>query len=254
MVGWFILRSHPAIVFRKPYETVSHTGVEVKTMKDQARRRWGSLSREAVVEGALEIVDTEGLEALSMPRLARHLGTGVMTLYGHITNKADLVDALAERVLADLETVEGRPDDWDHALAEHMRRLRQVVLRHPSLGAVLAARGVATPSVFRDLEAGLGLLRSAGFEPRIAVHIYYALLTYTLGFLAWEIPRVHRQSDATYREQWRSALAGLAAADYPVLHELADELPDAASETQFEAGLRALLRGFTTHDSKRESR
>ncbi|MEE6138100.1 TetR/AcrR family transcriptional regulator C-terminal domain-containing protein [Mycobacterium sp. 050128] len=217
-------------------------------MTDQARRRWGSLSREAVVDGALELVDTEGLEALSMPRLARHLGTGVMTLYGHVTNKADLIDAMAERVLADLDTVEGRPDEWDRALAEHMRRLRQVVLRHPSLGAVLAARGLATPSVLRDLEAGLGLLRSAGFDPRVAVHIYYGLLTYTLGFLAWEIPRVHRQPEATYREQWQSALAGLPAAEYPALHELADELPDAASENQFEAGLCALLRGFTTHD------
>ncbi|MEZ0352453.1 TetR/AcrR family transcriptional regulator C-terminal domain-containing protein [Mycobacterium sp. pR1184] len=218
-------------------------------MKKQARRRWGSLSREAVVDGALQIVDTEGLEALSMPRLARHLGTGVMTLYGHVTNKADLIDAMAERVLADLNTVEGRPDEWDRALAEHMRRLRQVVLRHPSLGAVLAARGLATPSVLRDLEAGLGLLRSAGFNPRTAVHIYYALLTYTLGFLTWEIPRVHRQPEATYREQWQTALTGLPAAEYPALHELADELPDAASENQFEAGLRALLRGFAPHDS-----
>jgi TetR/AcrR family transcriptional regulator, tetracycline repressor protein len=213
-------------------------------MQEQARRRWGSLSREAVVDGALELVDSEGLEALSMPRLARHLGTGVMTLYGHVTNKADLVDAMAERVLADLETLEGRPDDWDRDLAEHMRRLRQVVLRHPSLGAVLATRGLATPSVFRNLEAGLGLLRSAGFDPRTAVRIYYALLTYTLGFLAWEIPRVHRQPVSAYREQWQSALAGLAATEYPAVHESADKLFDAAGEAQFEAGLSALLCGF----------
>jgi TetR/AcrR family tetracycline transcriptional repressor len=217
-------------------------------MQNQARRRWGSLSRATVVDGALELVDSEGLEALSMPRLARHLGTGVMTLYGHVANKADLVDAMAERVLADLETVQGRPSDWDSDLAEHMRHLRQVVLRHPSLGAVLAARGLATPSVFRNLEACLGLLRSAGFQPRTAVQIYYGLLTYTLGFLAWEIPRVHRQPVATYHEQWRSAVAGLAASEYPAVHELADELPDSASEAQFEAGLCALLRGFKTDD------
>lgn len=222
-------------------------------MPNRARRRWGSLSRETVIDGALELVDAEGLEALSMPRLARHLGTGVMTLYGHVANKADLVDAMAERVLADLETVEGRPNDWDRILGGHMRHLRQVVLRHPSLGAVLAARGLATPSVFRNLEAGLGLLRSAGFEPRMAVQIYYALLTYTLGFLAWEIPRVHRQPAATYHEQWQSALAGLASTEYPALHELADELPDTASEMQFEAGLCALLRGFKKSGPKRRS-
>src|SRR5262245_12846195 len=130
-------------------------------MQKQARRPWGSLTREAVVEGALELVDSHGLEDLSMPRLARHLGTGVMTLYGHVANKADLLDALAERVLADLEAVEGRPDEWEEDLADHMRRLRQVVLRHPALGAVLAAHGLTTPSVFRNLEAALRLLRSA---------------------------------------------------------------------------------------------
>ncbi len=220
-------------------------------MQKQARRRWGSLTREAVVEGALELVDNEGLEALSMPRLARHLGTGVMTLYGHVANKADLVDALAERVLAELETVEGRPRDWDRDLAEHMRRLRQVVLRHPALGAVLAARGLTTPSVFRHLEAGLGLLRSAGFDRRTAVQIYYALLTYTLGFLAWEIPRMQRGPHAAYRQRWQSALAALAATEYPTLHQLAKELPDAVSESQFEAGLNALLRGFTAREPQK---
>jgi TetR/AcrR family transcriptional regulator, tetracycline repressor protein len=215
-------------------------------MRKQARRPWGSLTREAVVEGALELVDREGLEALSMPRLARHLGTGVMTLYGHVANKADLVDALAERVLADLQAVDGRLRDWDRDLAEHMRRLRHAVLGHPALGAVLAARGLTTPSVFRHLEAGLGLLRSAGFDRRTSVQIYYALLTYTLGFLAWEIPRIHRQPQAAYGQQWRSALATLAATEYPTLYELAGELPDAVGEGQFEAGLAALLRGFKT--------
>jgi AcrR family transcriptional regulator len=212
-------------------------------MQKQTRRPWGSLTREAVIDGALDLVDSEGLDALSMPRLARHLGTGVMTLYGHVANKADLVDALAERVLADLEPVDGRRD-WDQALTEHMRRLRHVVLRHPTLGAVLAARGLTTPSVFPHLEAGLGLVRSAGFDRRTAVEIYYALLAYTLGFLAWEIPRTQRQPHATYGQQWENALAGLAATEYPTLHELAEELHDAAGESQFEAGLNALLRGF----------
>lgn len=210
----------------------------------RARRRWGSLTRDAVIDGALELVDSEGLEALSMPRLARHLGTGVMTLYGHVANKADLVDALAERVLSELEVVDGQPADWDRALAGHMRGLRRVVLRHPALGAVLAARRVATPSVFRDQEASLRLLRSAGFDRPTAVQIYFALLTYTLGFVAWEIPRVHHQSRADYRQQWHELLTDLTTSEYPTLHELAEQLPDAASESQFEAGLGALLSGF----------
>jgi AcrR family transcriptional regulator len=214
-------------------------------MNQTTRRKWGSLTRDAVVDGALELVDREGLEALTMPRLARHLGTGVMTIYGHIDNKADLVDALAERVLADVEVITGKPGDWERDLAEWMRHIRRVVLHHPALGAVLATRGLTTPSVFRHLEAGLGLLRSAGFDRRRAVEIYYALLTYTLGFLAWEIPRVHRQPRGAYTKQWSDAVAALPATEYPTLHELAKDLPHVATDSQFEAGLNALLHGFT---------
>ena len=221
--------------------------------QERPRRPWGSLTREAVIDAALGLVDREGLEALSMPRLAADLDTGVMTLYGHIANKADLIDALAERVLADVEAADGEPGGWDRHLAVHMRRLREAVLRHPALGAVLAARGLTTPSVFRHLETGLGLLRSAGFEPRTAVEIYYALFTYTLGFLAWEIPRVHRQQPGDYARQWADSLAALPEADYPTLHALADQLPTAAGADQFEAGLAALLTGFNA-SSKRVRR
>lgn len=209
------------------------------------RRKWGSLTREAVIDGALELVDREGLEALSMPRLARQLDTGVMTLYGHVANKSDLVDALAERVLSELDAVDDDSAGWDTVLAEHMRCLRRVILRHPALGAVLAARRVANPAVFRDQEASLRLLRSAGFDAPTAVQIYFALLTYTLGFVAWEIPRTRNDSQTGYRRQWQKILADLAESEYPTLHEVAEQLADAASESQFEAGLGAILRGFT---------
>jgi hypothetical protein len=88
----------------------------------------------------------------------------------------------------------------------------------------------------RPSTLGLGLLRSADAAPQTAVQIYYALLTYTLGFLAWEIPRVHHQPEALYAQQWADALTALPATEYPTLHELADELPQVASDSQFEAG------------------
>ena len=226
-----------------PYDSLVSRGPDMEKQARE-RRRWGSLTREAVVDGALELVDGEGFEALSMPRLARHLGTGVMTLYGHVANKADLVDALAERVLSELETVDGDSRSWDGELAEHMRGLRRLILRHPALAGVLAVGRVATPTVFRNQEASLRLLRSAGFDRPTAVQIYFALLTYTLGFVAWEIPRMRQDSQAGYGQQWQKILADLAESEYPTLHELAEQLADAASETQFEAGLRAVLRGF----------
>lgn len=208
------------------------------------RRRRGSLSRGAVVEAALALVDEEGLEALSMPRLARRLDVGAMTIYGYVANKADLVEALAERVLAGVSVPDAHPEDWAGCLAGHMRSLRAAVLAHPALGAVLAARGLATPTVFANLEASLEILRAGGFPPEEALRIYYALLAYTLGFLAWEIPRTRRQPPAAYAAQWAEALAALPADEYPRLHEVAGMVATVAGTDQFEAGLGALLRGF----------
>src|SRR5438045_2555536 len=67
------------------------------------RRRRGSLTRQQVVEAALQLADQDGLEALTIQTLARRLECGVMTVYGYIDNKEDLLDAIAQRGLADLQ-------------------------------------------------------------------------------------------------------------------------------------------------------
>jgi hypothetical protein len=99
--------------------------------------------------------------------------------------------------------------------------------------------------VFHQLEACLGVLRRADIDPQTAVEIYYALLTCTLGFVAWEIPRVHRQPEAAYAQQWQDALASLPMTEYPTLHELSEELQQVAGNPQFETGLNALLDGLS---------
>jgi hypothetical protein len=82
-------------------------------------------------------------------------------------------------------------------------------------------------------------------------HVHFGHERHALGFLAWEIPRMQRRPHAAHGQHWQSALGGLAATEYPTLHELAEELPDAVSESQFEAGLNALLRGFTGREPQK---
>src|SRR5260370_39466720 len=76
------------------------------TPAPRARRPRGSLTREAVVDAALAVVDAEGVEALSMPRLARQLDAGVMTLYRYVQSKQELLDAVAVRAIAEVPASE----------------------------------------------------------------------------------------------------------------------------------------------------
>src|SRR5712691_13416222 len=95
------------------------------------RRPRGSLTRDQIVAAALGLADQEGLEALSMPTIARHLECGVMTIYGYIDNKEDLLDAIALSGLADLRLPRPLPSESAEVLLAWGRALRQTLLQHP---------------------------------------------------------------------------------------------------------------------------
>src|SRR5690349_14651572 len=97
------------------------------------RRPRGSLTREQVVDAALALADSEGLDALTMPMLARRLKCGVMTLYGYVNSKEDLLDAIAQRGLRDLQLPRPLPADAMAILLAWGRALRLNLIEHPSL-------------------------------------------------------------------------------------------------------------------------
>ncbi len=174
-----------------------------------------------------------------MPKLARQLSVGVMSLYTHIDSKDDLLDALVQRVL---ETVDPpRDGDWRESLRHHFNELRIALCDHPGIGAVLARKNVAVPAVFDLLEANLAVMRGGGLTPEDAVTTYYTCLAFTLGFVSWELPRTHRIDQDEYARRWRAGLAELDTNDYPTLHQLADALPDAVGPRQFDVGLERIL-------------
>ena len=192
----------------------------------------------------MDLVDSEGLEACTMPHLAARLGVGTMSLYRHVEGKDDLLNAVAARVLHQVAVPEGAPDDWERRVVGYVRSLRGQALRHPALARILADRGLAVDPVFDQLETVLAILRAAGFSRRDAVRAFYSLLTYVLGSVVWELPRVHEQPAAAYAAAWSDALDGLEAGAYPNLSALRDELLTTASEDQFEYGLAHLVKSL----------
>src|ERR1043166_1114987 len=158
-----------------------------------ARRRRGSLSRQQVVEAALQLADQDGLEALSMLTLARRLECGVMTIYGYVDNKQDLLDAIALRGLADVRMPRPLPRQPRAVLIAWGRALRQTLLEHPTLPMIFLSQAVIGPGIFRGVEALLGALTRAGMPADFGVHAIYAAVIYSAGFVAWELPRTRRQ-------------------------------------------------------------
>ena len=219
----------------------------------RARRPRGSLTREEVVEAALALVDSEGVEALSMPRLARELEAGVMTLYGYVRSKQELLDAVAMRAIAEVRVRGLDSADSGTILLGWGRGLRAVLLAHPGVAWVLARRAVVGTGILRGVELLLKALEAARFEADGAPSAVYAVLIYTLGFVIWEGPRVREQPESAYAEQWRGSLGGLAAEQFPLAAAALPHLVTVASEEQFELGLRALVAGLCSADDAASS-
>lgn len=210
----------------------------------RARRPRGSLTREQVVEAALRLADAEGLEALTMPGLARRLDCGVMTIYGYVDSRDDLLDAVAARGLADLRMPRPLPDEPAAVLVVWGRALRQTLLAHPCMAPIFLARAVIGPAIFRGIEALLAALGRAGMPAADGVHAIYAVITYTTGFAAWELPRTRRQPESAYAIAWRREFASQPVDDFPLTRGVLDELPRVTGTEQFELGLTALAAGL----------
>jgi AcrR family transcriptional regulator len=206
-----------------------------------------TLSRQRVVEAALALLDAEGLDAVTMPSLAKYLGVGTMSLYRHVADKDDLINAVAEQVLSGVAVPDGDPDDWEGRVVGYLRALREAAIAHPSLSRILAERGLTVGPVFEQLEAVHAVLRAAGFSDLAAVRTFYTLLTYVFGFVAWELPRVHQQPAAAYTAAWNDTLDRLDPAAYPNLLALRQQLTTSASPEQFEYGLEHLIRSLRPH-------
>lgn len=198
------------------------------------------LSTPEIVTTAIELADEQGLEELSMPKLATRLGVGTMTLYGYVQNKEDLLDRIAEQIFQGLD-ISSR-DDWRQGLFEFFSSFREATLAHPTLARLLATGRITIPAVFDILEASFQQMIDDGTSIEDAVRTFYAALTYTIGFVLWEIPRARIQTEAAYADQWAGLISQLDPSQFPVLTGIAKEMvPTVVSTEQFNWGLDRIL-------------
>lgn len=161
------------------------------------------LSRERITRAAVDLLDVEGVDGLSMRRLAARLGAGVMSLYEYVGSKEDVLDLATDAAIAEIETdgVDGLP--WRDALRRQLGRSRQVMRRHPWLPALMATRPLLGPHALARSELVYALLHNAGLDgPRLTAAIG-ALTYYVQGYTAMESTWRGRQHDPAAEAELR---------------------------------------------------
>ena len=155
-------------------------------MATKTRQR---LTRERVIEAALQVLDAEGLEAVTMRRVAREVGVEAMSLYNHVKDKDDLLDGIVGRILLEFPVPATDPTrDWADYGREVAFGWRAVLTAHPHALPLIGSRPPATdnPNVLMPVETALRALIDAGLSEQDAVTAFHAIGGYIFGFVMME--------------------------------------------------------------------
>jgi AcrR family transcriptional regulator len=200
------------------------------------------LTRERIVDAALAVMDAEGLDAVSMRRVAREAGVEAMSLYHHVRDKDDLLHALCDRVMSsyDFPSADG---PWEERCRDAGRAWRQLLHAHPDMMRLFAEThgpALTSPEWMRPAEFALGLLRESGLSDRDTVQAFHAFGGYIQGFVMMEGGSIKGAHDEEAHERMLEALPP---ESFPVLSEVGRYFSECSADEQFEFGLDLMIRG-----------
>jgi AcrR family transcriptional regulator len=195
------------------------------------------LTRSRIAQAALDVLDRDGLDALSMRRLGAELGVEGMAIYRHFPNKAAVLAGVVEVLLAELEIPAPSPDvAWQLVLKDVSRAYRALLLGHPNAIPLLATLPLTDPAAARAAGAVMALVRAAGFDAQTALKTLATITSYVVGVAQWEV------GTAPYRAEGRDVT--LPADADPYLVELLPQLAEDDCDETFEFGLDVIVRGL----------
>ena len=201
------------------------------------------VTRDRAVQVAVALADADGIESLSMRKLARELGVEAMSLYYHVKSKDDILDGMIENVISEM-VLPAADADWKAAMRERAESARSVLGRHPWAISMIDAR--TTQTTMKHLDAVIGCLRHAGFSVAMAAHAMSLVDSYVHGFALQEasLP-LDESGDIGATTEEILAQQGMMAA-FPHLAEMGVALilqPGYAYGNEFAFGLRVILDG-----------
>jgi AcrR family transcriptional regulator len=174
------------------------------------------LTRDRILQAALELADERGIESLTMRKLGQVLGYEAMSLYNHVANKDDVLAGILDLVLAESESPSPE-GDWDTAIRESALSVHATLRRHPWSCSLLMDPGRIRPARLQYMDLLLGRLRDAGFSAETTYHAYHVLDGHIFGFSLWETSHSYTAEEVSnFVEKFAQTITPEA---YPYLHE-----------------------------------
>jgi AcrR family transcriptional regulator len=204
---------------------------------ENARGR--GLTREAIVAAAVAVADSDGLDAVSIRRVARDLGVRPMSLYTHIASKEDLLDLMVNEVIAEALVPEPVPADWRAAMREIAVRSHDAFLAHPWTLQAFSQRPRFGPNALRHAEQSTAAVAGLGLDDRTAATLLAVVDEYAIGHA---MRALFTPDEAELRDMLTETLHS--AHDPSEFPNLAAAGPGVPLDNAFEVGLDALLEGL----------
>ena len=205
------------------------------------------LTRERVLSTAVALADQGGIESLSMRKLAQALDVVPMALYRHVANKDELLDALVDVVIEEIDPpLEGA--DWKVALRTRILSARRALLRHPWASRLMESRKTPTPVVLGYMDSMIGMFRTGGFSLDLTHHALHAMGSRMFGFTQELFNDTAEVDPAAEAEMW-----GSMAGTYPYIFEIFSKIshddastvgPGCDDQFEFEFALDLMLEGL----------
>ncbi len=210
------------------------------------------LTQEAILDAALRVLDRDGMDGLSMRRVADELHTGPASLYWHVRNKDELLQLLFERVTEEVVLPEPDPARWQEQGRELARQMRATMNQHRDIARISLGRIPSGPAIARLGEWLFALLRPVGVPDQV---IAYAgdLVGLYVGAFAFEeslglaSPTGENLAPDQIVEMFRGYVESLPADRFPNVRDAANLLFDTDIDARFEFGLDVIIRGLESY-------
>jgi TetR/AcrR family transcriptional regulator, tetracycline repressor protein len=204
------------------------------------------LSKRAVVDRALKLADAEGLDALTIRKLAQDLGVTPMALYWHFRSKEDLLEGMAEQVWGEIEVRVDPSVPWWVQLQGGLESLIQMLRAHPAAPQLVLEHEKQNEAALRATEAALEILRSAGFDPQHASEIARSTLWTGMSLVMSETgyhSELPEDELAEHQRRTEILFAMLPAARYPRLVECAAPMSGCDPDLHYRLGVEMFIAG-----------
>src|SRR5215469_11832592 len=220
----------------------------VMTTRNVRRLPRGSLTPDMIITESLRLLDTEGSDGFSMPKLGRALGADPTAVYRHFASKDDLVLAIADRLISEAQAGLVPEACWLTSVEQVARRFRATCVAHPAAAALTAYRTTQGPAEIRAVDMLIGAVRQAGFEGAEATLVYRAVADFILAWAGGEAAFLAMDADLQQADHsaWSRTYRAVDREDYPHIWSVRDELADVRDDDIFEMVLSFFMTGLRT--------